>query len=177
MKKIATTIGFVLLVLTFATAQQRKKETPQYSDDMGRQLEQMQRQMAEQMKKLFGGSGDDRDSTQNFNFSFKNSPFGAMDSTMSQSFGMLFDGKNWQNLSPNGDTSMNDQMRELRERMPDFGKGLNIEDLMKSFGQTFQGGGFPMSPNNDAMPRIQPNDKKRKGEDAKKNGKYETEKL
>ena len=66
MKKIATTIGFILLILTFATAQQRKKETPQYSDDLGKQLEQMQRQMAEQMKKLFGGSGDNSDSTQGF---------------------------------------------------------------------------------------------------------------
>ena len=177
MKKIGTTICFVLLILTFATAQTSKKKTPQDSDDLGQQMEQMQRQMAEQMKKLFGGSVDDSDSTQNFNFSFKNLPFGAMDSTMSQSFGMLFDGKNWQNLSPNGDTSMNEQMRELRDRMPDFGKGLNIEDMMKNFGQMFQGGGFPMSPNSDSMPRVQPNDKKRKGEEPKKNGKYETEKL
>lgn len=174
MKKIASTLGLVLLLFSFATAQNSKKETPQYADDFSKQMEQMSRQLAEQMKKMFGGEGID--STQNFNFSFKNSPFGSMDSTMTQSFGMLFDGKNWQNLSPNGDTSMNESMRELRERMPDFGKGLNIDDMLKNFGNMFQNG-FPMSPDGDNMPRVQPFDKKQKGVEPKKKGKYETEKL
>ena len=174
MKKIASTLGLVLLIFCFATAQNSKKETPQYSDDFSKQMEQMSRMMSEQMKKMFGN--DDSDSTQNFSFSFKNSPFGDMDSTMTKSFGMLFDGKNWQSLSPDGDTSMSESMKELRERMPDFGKGLNIDDMLKNFGDMFQNG-FPMSPNSDNMPRIQPLDKKRKGEEPKKNGKYETEKL
>jgi hypothetical protein len=174
MKKIASTLSLVLLILTFATAQNNKKAPPQYSDDFGKQMEQMTQMMSEQMKKMFGNN--DGDSTQNFNFSFKNMPFGSMDSSMTKSFGMLFDGKNWQNLSPNGDSSMNESMKELRERMPDFGKGLNLDDMFKSFGDMFQGG-FQMSPNNDNMPRVQPYDKKQKGDEAKKKGKYETEKL
>ncbi len=182
MKKIVSTISIFLLVLSFATAQNNKKEAlpdrigidDKYMDDFGKQMEQMSRMMGEQMKKIFGN--DSGDSTQNFGFSFKNSPFGSLDTTMMQSFGMLFDGKNWQNLSPNGDTSMNESLKQLRDRMPDFGKGLNMDDMFKSLGDMFQGG-FPMSPNGDNMPRVQPSDKKRKGEEPKKNGKYETEKL
>ena len=45
MKKTASIIGLIFLVLTFATAQNPKKETPQYSDDLSKQMEQMQRQM------------------------------------------------------------------------------------------------------------------------------------
>jgi hypothetical protein len=171
MKKITTTIGFLLLMLTFVNAQNNQKEDN--FDDMSKQMAQMQKLMAEQIKKMFGTEGVS-DSTQSFNFSFKSLPFGQLDTSMTQSFGMLFDGKNWQNLSPNGDTSMNQSLQELRDRMPDFGKGMNIDDLFKSFGDMFQNGAL-MSPNPDDMPRVQP--KKRKAEEPKKNSKYKTESL
>ena len=174
MKKTASIIGLIFLVLTFATAQNREKETPQYSDDLSKQMEQMQRQMAEQMKRMFGVQGND--STQNFSFSFKDLPFGSMDSSMTQSFGMLFDGKNWQKFSPDSDTSTNESLGKLRDQMPDFGKGFNFEDLFKGF-ETMLKDGSPMMPNNDNMPRIQPYDKKRKGDEPKQKRKYQTESL
>jgi hypothetical protein len=178
MKKIATTIVLTLFLFTFSNAQNKQKDDS--FDDIGKQMAQMQKQMAEQMKKLFGTDGTSRDnregasdSTESFNFSFKNLPLGQLDTAMTQSFGMLFDGKNWQNLS---DTSMNESMKQLRDRMPDFGKGLNMDDILKSFGDIFQNGS-PLTPNPDDMPRISPNKKKQKAEEPVKKGKFKTESL
>ena len=170
MKKPFSILCFLLLGFASLNAQNSQKEND--SDDFGKQMAQMQKLMAEQMKKMFG-SGEDNDSTQTFNFAFKNLPFSQLDTSMTQSFGMLFDGKNWQTL---GDSSMGQSLRDLQDRMPDFGKGFNMEDIMKSFGDLFKDGSM-MSPYSDDMPRVQPNTKKRKAEEPKKKGKYQTESL
>ena len=174
MKKIFSALCILMMTLTVTFSQNNQSE-PKDSDDIGKQMAQMQKQLAEQLKKLFG-NGDDSDSTQNLGFSFKNMPFGQMDTSMMPSFGMLFDGNNWHNLSPNGDTSMNESLCGFQGQMPDFGKGMNLEDMFKGFGSMFNNG-FPMSPNSDGMPRIQPYDKQRKGDEPKKKGKYKTESL
>ncbi len=178
MKRLISIFSLSILVFASANAQNSQKDND--FDDIGKQMQQMQKMMTEQMKKLFGTDGTSRDnreggsdSTQSFNFSFKNLPFGQMDTAMTQSFSMFFDGKNWQNLS---DTSMNESMKGLRDRMPDFGKGMNIDDLFKSFGDLMQNGS-PFSPNPDDMPRVSPNKKKQKAEEPKQKGKYKTESL
>ncbi|MBL7816823.1 MAG: hypothetical protein JNL70_17510 [Saprospiraceae bacterium] len=175
MKKWLPILTIFLLTWSASNAQNNQKDED--VDDISQQMAKMQKQMMEQMKKLFGND-EEGDSTQMFNFSFKNMPFGQIDTSFTQSFGMMFDGKNWHSLSPNGDSTTDESFRQLRDRMPDFGKGfdMNMEDMFKSFSQMFQGG-FPMSPNADDMPRIQPDNKKRKGEESKKNGKYKTESL
>ncbi len=174
MKKIFSALCIVMMTFTVTFSQNSQSE-PKDFDDIGKQMAQMQKQLTEQMKKMFGNS-DDSDSTQNFGFSFKNMPFGQMDTSMMQSFGMLFDGKNWHNLSPKGDTSMNESLRGFQGQMPDFGKGMNLEDMFKGFGSMFNNG-LPMSPNTDGMPLIQPFDKQRKDDEPKKKGKYKTESL
>ncbi len=173
MKKFISVFYIILVTLTVTFSQNSQKESPN-SDDIGNQMAQMQKQLAEQMKKMFG-NGNDSDSTENFGFSLKNMPF-QMDTSMMQSFGMMFDGKNWHNLSPNGDTTLNESLRGFQGQMPDFGKGFNLDDMLKGFGSMFKDG-FPMSPNTDGMPLIQPYDKQRKGDEPKKKGKYKTESL
>ena len=170
MKKLVSVFGLILLISVSINAQNSQKDDD--FDDFGKQMAQMQKLMSEQFKKMFGNT-EGSDSTQTFNFSFKNLPFGQLDTSMTQSFGMLFDGKNWQSL---GDTCMGQSLRDLQERMPDFGKGFNMEDMMKSFGDLFKEGGL-MPPSTDDMPRVQPKGKKRKAEEPKTNGKYKTESL
>ena len=173
MKKLFSVFCIVLTTMSVTLSQNSQKNTPDF-DDIGKQMAQIQKQMAEQMKKMFGNSNDS-DSTENFGFSFKNMPF-QMDTSMMQSFGMMFDGQNWHNLSPNSDTSMNESLRGFQGQMPDFGKGFNLDNMLKGFGSLFKDG-FPMSPNTDDMPRVQPYDKQRKGDETKKKGKYKTESL
>ena len=174
MKKIISALCILMMTFTVTFSQNSPSE-PKDFDDLSKQMAQMQKQLAEQMKKMFGNN-DNSDSTQNFGFSFKNMPFGQMDSSIMQSFGMMFDGQNWHSLSPNGDTSMNDSFRGFQGEMPHFGKGMNLEDMLKGFSSMFKDG-FPMSPQTDDMPRIQPYDKRRKGDETKKKGKYKTESL
>ncbi len=164
MKKLVSVLSLVLIITTFSFSQNNQKEEFNFGE--------IQKQLAEQMKKMFGNSSD---STGSFGFSFKNMPF-QMDTSMMQSFGMLFDGQNWHNLSPNGDTSLNEQLRGFEGQMSDFGKGFNLDDMLKGFGNMFKDG-FPMSPNTDGMPLVQPYDKQRKGDEPKKKGKYKTESL
>ena len=77
MKKILSVVCILMMTFTLTFSQNSPSE-PKDFDDMGKQMAQMQKQLAEQMKKMFGNSGDS-DSTQNLGFSFKNMPFGQID--------------------------------------------------------------------------------------------------
>jgi hypothetical protein len=130
----------------------------------------MMQEMQKQMQKMLGGLGSfGGDSTMNFDFK--------MDTTLNKSFGMLFDGDKWQSLTESGDSTHTDFFQQFLDRFkgsnPDsMGQGMNLNDMMKNFEQI-----MPNMQSPDGMPRISPENKKRKGEAEVKEKKYSTEKI
>ncbi len=168
MKKIILIVLTVLTVQFVGFAQKteteedvpQKKEHP--SGDIFEQMQKMQREML----KMFGGG--ESDSSGVFGFKF-GSPNMQMDTTFSKSFGGMFDGQEWKSIMP-GDSTMGDMMRQLQDKMPDFGKSFDMSEMFKGFEKLFEGG-------MDNMPRIEPKQKQRLGEGDKKEKKYKTETL
>lgn len=151
-----------------STAPKSKSQGEDFPDMMGG-FKEMQKRMEDQMKKFFGDDGSQ-------SFSFKmDTTFMNSDTSFSKSFGFMFDGKNWKSLTPGTEGgNMGDMFKQMEEKMqkmmPNMREDDSIFDLFKGFGNAFG--------NEEAMPRVQPKDKKRKGdEEAPKNEKYKTEKL
>jgi hypothetical protein len=135
----------------------------------------MMEQMQKQMQKMMGGLGSmGGDSTMNFDFK--------MDTSMNKTFGMLFDGKQWQSLTESGDSTHTDFFQQFLNRFKGMGpegtnpddsnQGFNMSDMLKGFEQM-----MPGLQSQDGMPRIAPENKKRKGEADTKEKKYSTEKI
>jgi hypothetical protein len=172
MRKIILIISSIVFLGFNAVAQDstqpKEREFPSMMESM--------KEMQKQMMKLFGGGGTDSLSNGfSFDFGGDDSDFMKMDTSMSKSFGFMFDGKNFKSLTPNTDGgNMSDMMKQLEEKMqkmmPDMGKNFDMMDMFKGFGNMF-------GDDTDPMPRVQPKDKKRLGEDEPKEKKYKTEKL
>jgi hypothetical protein len=135
----------------------------------------MMEQMQKQMQKMMGSFGSfGGDSTMNFDFK--------MDTTLNKSFGMLFDGKQWQSLTESGDSTHTDFFQQFLNRFKgmnpegtspdDSNQGFNMFDMLKNFEQI-----MPNMAPQDGMPRIAPENKKKKGEADTKEKKYSTEKI
>lgn len=78
-------------------------------------------------------------------------------------------------MTPNSDGGqMGDVFKQMQEQMkklmPDMNQNFNMSEMFKGFGNMFGGDAAP-------MPRVQPKDKKRLGEEETKDKKYKTEKL
>ncbi len=172
MRKIVLIISSIVLlgfnVVAQDSTQPKEKEFPSMMESM--------KEMQKQMMKLFGGGGKDSLSKGfSFDFGGDGSDFMKMDTSMSKSFGFMFDGKNFKSLTPNTEGgNMNDIMKQLEEKMqkmmPDMGKNFDMMDMLKGFGNMF-------GDDVDSMPKVVPKDKKRLGEDEPKEKKYKTEKL
>ena len=131
------------------------------------------KEMQQQMMQLFGRRGSD--STQSFAFQLDTN-FMKIDTSFSKSFGFSFDGENWKSMTPNSDGGqMGDMFKQMQEQMkklmPDMNQNFDMSEMFKGFGNMFGGDATP-------MPRVQPKDKKRLGEEEMtKDKKYKTEKL
>jgi hypothetical protein len=157
---------FVFSVLCFSqlTISAQNSQSPQ------NMIEQMQKQM----QKMLGGMGFGGDSTMNFGFK--------MDTMMNKSFGMFFDGDQWKSLTESGDSTNTDFFQQFLNRFkgmsPDGGssdgtnQGFNFSEMFKGFEQL-----MPGLQSQDGMPRISPENKKRRGEADTKEKKYSTEKI
>ena len=126
----------------------------------------MMEQMQQQMQKMFGGMMDSS-STHSFQ----------MDTTLNKSFGMLFDGEKWRSLTESGDSTSTDFFAQFLQRFkggsPNSGtEGFNFSEMFKGFEQMIPNMEAP-----DSMPRVSPENKKRKGEAETKEKKYSTEKI
>jgi hypothetical protein len=183
MKKIILTVSAALFVqfMSFSQKIEEKKDekveerTPYIIEeeeiplnrkqDFNGLQEQMQK-MQREMLKMFGGSDSDSSGTSLFQFG---SPNMKMDTSFSKSFGGIFDGKEWKSMMP-GDSTMGDMMRQLQDKMPDFGKNFDMSEMLKGFGNMFGNG-------TDNMPRVEPKQKQRPNEGDKKDKKYKTESL
>lgn len=175
MKKIILMISSVFIFNTFMVAQDslsspKAKEFPSEMENQNGMdgFKDMQRQMMQFFGKM------ENDSSRNFAFQFDTS-FMKVDTSFSKSFGFSFDGENWQSLTPNTERAqMGEMFKQLQEQMkklmPDMNKDFDMSEMLKGFGNFFD---------NDfsTMPRVQPKDKKRLGEEDTKNKKYKTEKL
>ena len=168
MKKI------VLIHLSFfifnATISAQDSSTPQ-SKDFPSSMESL-KEMQQQMMQLFGRRGSD--STHSFAFQLDTN-FMKIDTSFSKSFGFSFDGENWKPMTPNSESGqMGDMFKQMQEQMkklmPDMNQNFDMSEMFKGFGNMFGGDASP-------MPRVQPKDKKRLGEEEMKNKKYKTEKL
>ena len=163
MKKLT----FVITIFCLSQLNLSAQSTPSPQNMM----EQMQKQM-QKMMGSFGNMGGD--STMNFDFK--------MDTSFNKSFGMLFDGKQWQSLTESGDSTHTDFFQQFLNRFKgmspegtnpdDTNQGFNFSDMLKNFEQI-----MPNMPTQDGMPRIAPDNKKKKGEGETKEKKYSTEKI
>lgn len=176
MKKIVLIISTFILINTTSSAQDT---TPSPSKEQPNMMDGL-KEMQERMKHFFGKGLDSTES-----FSFRMDPdMMQMDTSMSKSFGFMFDGENWKSLTPGSDSLSNGfggdrmgdifkQMQEqMKKLMPDMKEGFDMTEMFKGLGSFF-GDGFMNSP----MPRVEPKDKKRLGEEESKDKKYKTEKL
>ena len=169
MKKIVLIISSFFIFNAFVSAQD--SGTPQ-SKDFPNGMESL-KEMQQQMMQLFGRRGSD--STQSFAFQLDTN-FMKIDTSFSKSFGFSFDGENWKSMTPNSDGGqMGDMFKQMQEQMkklmPDMNQNFDMSEMFKGFGNMFGGDATP-------MPRVQPKDKKRLGEEEMtKDKKYKTEKL
>jgi hypothetical protein len=134
----------------------------------------MMEQMQKQMQKMLGSLGLGGDSTMNFDFK--------MDTTLNKSFGMFLDGDKWKSFTESGDSTHTDFFQQFLDRFkgmspegtnPDgMNQGLNFSEMFKGFEQM-----MPGLQSQDGMPRISPENKKRKGDADTKEKKYSTEKI
>jgi hypothetical protein len=156
--------AFSVLILSHLSLSAQNNQSPQ----------NMMEQMQKQMQKMLGGMGMGGDSSMNLDFK--------MDTTFNKSFGMLFDGDKWQSLTESGDSTHTDFFQQFLNRFkgmspegtsPDgMGQGFNLSEMLKGFEQM-----MPGLQSQDGMPRISPENKKRKGEAESKEKKYSTEKI
>jgi hypothetical protein len=128
-------------------------------------MDQMQ-QMQKQMQKMLGGMGD---SSMANGFQ--------IDTSFNKSFGMMFDGEKWRSLTESGDSTHTDFFQQFLDKFkgmsPDGSmEGFSMPPIFKGLEQMMPGLGAP-----DAMPRISPENKKRKGEADTREKKYSTEKI
>lgn len=150
------------------------KDTPQY-DDPFKTAQQMQGQLMQQLQKMFGiqGNMEPNDSTQNFGFQQFRLPLGASDSTNAQFFSFPFGNNGWQLLTPEGDSTSAEGMRQMQERMqqmmPNYDPKSGFGSLFKDFDNLFQG----RMPFNTDPSVVPPMDRQK----PKSNKKYETERL
>ena len=169
MKKILLILSSFFVFNAYIMAQD--SSTPQ-SKDFPNGMESL-KEMQQQMMQLFGRRGSD--STQSFAFQLDTN-FMKIDTSFSKSFGFSFDGENWKSMTPNSDGGqMGDMFKQMQEQMkklmPDMNQNFDMSERFKGFGNMFGGDATP-------MPRVQPNDKKRLGEEEMtKDKKYKTEKL
>jgi hypothetical protein len=153
MKKIVPILFFCLSAMVV----NGQDSTPQKDNNIFEQLQKMQKQMMQQFGNMF-------DTT---NMGEMDMPMLRVDSSMTKSFGYLFDGENFKQF---GDSTMMDMFKGLEGNMLNF-KDLNLEDMMKGFGKMFGDDNF-------SMPRIEPYDRKKSDEPSeKKKKKYDTEKI
>lgn len=134
----------------------------------------MMEQMQKQMQQMLGKMGMGGDSTMNFDFK--------MDTTLNKSFGMFLDGDNFKSFTESGDSTHNDFFQQFLDRFKGMSpegtnpegtnQGLNFSEMFKGFEQM-----MPGLQSQDGMPRISPENKKRKGEAETKEKKYTTEKI
>lgn len=170
MKKIVLILSSVFIFSTSVSAQD--SSTPQ-SKDLPSGMESL-KEMQQQMMQLFGRRSSD--STQNFAFQLDTNIM-KIDTSFSKSFGFSFDGENWKPMTPNSEGGqMGDMFKQMQEQMkklmPDMNQGFDMSEMFKGFGNMFGGG--DASP----IPRVQPKEKKRLGEEEMtKDKKYKTEKL
>ncbi len=169
MKKILLILSSFFIFNACTMAQD--SSTPQ-SKDFPSGMESL-KEMQQQMMQLFGRRGSD--STQSFAFQLDTN-FMKIDTSFSKSFGFSFDGENWKSMTPNTEGGqMGDMFKQMQEQMkkmmPDMNQSFDLSEMFKGFGNMFGGG--DASP----MPRVQPKDKKRLGEEETKDKKYKTEKL
>ena len=168
MKKIVLMLSCFFIFNAYIMAQD--SSTPQ-SKDFPSGMESL-KEMQQQMMQLFGRRGSD--STQSFAFQLDTN-FMKIDTSFSKSFGFSFDGENWKSMTPNSDGGqMGDMFKQMQEQMkklmPDMNQNFDMSEIFKGFGNMFGGDATP-------MPRVQPKDKKRLGEEETKDKKYKTEKL
>ena len=169
MKKIVLILSSFFVFNAYIMAQD--SSTPQ-SKDFPNGMESL-KEMQKQMMQLFGRRGSD--STQSFAFQLDTN-FMKIDTSFSKSFGFSFDGENWKSMTPNSDGGqMGDMFKQMQEQMkklmPDMNQNFDMSERFKGFGNMFGGDATP-------MPRVQPKDKKRLGEEEMtKDKKYKTEKL
>ena len=169
MKKIVLILSGIFIFNAYIMAQD--SSTPQ-SKDFPSGMESL-KEMQQQMMQLFGRRGSD--STQSFAFQLDTN-FMKIDTSFSKSFGFSFDGENWKSMTPNSDGGqMGDMFKQMQEQMkklmPDMNQNFDMSEMFKGFGNMFGGDATP-------MPRVQPKDKKRLGEEEMtKDKKYKTEKL
>ena len=168
MKKILLILSSFFVFNAYIMAQD--SSTPQ-SKDFPNGMESL-KEMQQQMMQLFGRRGSD--STQSFAFQLDTN-FMKIDTSFSKSFGFSFDGENWKSMTPNSDGGqMGDMFKQMQEQMkklmPDMNQNFDMSEMFKGFGNMFGGDATP-------MPRVQPKDKKRLGEEETKDKKYKTEKL
>ncbi len=168
MKKVVLILSSVFIFNAYIMAQD--SSTPQ-SKDFPNGMESL-KEMKQQMMQLFGRQG--LDSTQNFAFQLDTN-FIKIDTSFSKSFGFSFDGENWKPMTPNTEGGqMGDMFKQMQEQMkklmPDMNQNFDMSEMFKGFGNMFGGDAPP-------MPRVQPKDKKRLGEEETKDKKYRTEKL
>jgi hypothetical protein len=176
MKKIVLIISSFFIINICLSAQDNTPAPSKEHPDMMEGLKDMQ----ERLKQFFGNG---LDSTEGFSFRM-NPDMIKMDTSMSKSYGFMFDGENWKSLTPGGDSlsngfggdKMGDIFKQMQEQMkklmPDMKDGFDMSEMFKGFGNFF-GDDSMISP----MPRIEPKDKKRLGEEPSKEKKYKTEKL
>ena len=169
MKKILLILSSFFVFNAYIMAQD--SSTPQ-SKDFPNGMESL-KEMQQQMMQLFGRRGSD--STQSFAFQLDTN-FMKIDTSFSKSFGFSFDGENWKSMTPNSDGGqMGDMFKQMQEQMkklmPDMNQNFDMSEMFKGFGNMFGGDATP-------MPRVQPKEKKRLGEEEMtKDKKYKTEKL
>ena len=169
MKKILLILSSFFVFNAYIMAQD--SSTPQ-SKDFPNGMESL-KEMQQQMMQLFGRRGSD--STQSLAFQLDTN-FMKIDTSFSKSFGFSFDGENWKSMTPNSDGGqMGDMFKQMQEQMkklmPDMNQNFDMSEMFKGFGNMFGGDAMP-------MPRVQPKDKKRLGEEEMtKDKKYKTEKL
>ena len=169
MKKIVLILSIIFIFNAYTMAQD--SSTPQ-SKDFPKGMESL-KEMQQQMMQLFGRRGSD--STQSFGFQLDTN-FMKIDTSFSKSFGFSFDGENWKSLTPNTEGGqMGDMFKQMQEQMkklmPDMNQNFDMSEMFKGFGNMFGGDASP-------MPRVQPKEKKRLGEEEMtKDKKYKTEKL
>ena len=168
MKKIVLILSCFFVFNAYIMAQD--SSTPQ-SKGFPSGMESL-KEMQQQMMQLFGRRGSD--STQSFAFQLDTN-FMKIDTSFSKSFGFSFDGENWKPLTPNSEGGqMGDMFKQMQEQMkklmPDMNQNFDMSEMFKGFGNMFGGDASP-------MPRVQPKEKKRLGEEETKDKKYKTEKL
>ena len=169
MKKILLILSSFFIFNAYIMAQD--SSTPQ-SKDTPSGMESL-KEMQQQMMQLFGRRGSD--STQSFAFQLDTN-FMKIDTSFSKSFGFSFDGENWKSMTPNTEGGqMGDMFKQMQEQMkklmPDMNQNFDMSEMFKGFGNMFGGDASP-------MPRVQPKEKKRLGEEEMtKDKKYKTEKL